>query len=418
MSKKDKKEKVQRQRYHVVSGDFNSSSAQKEAEDEIFKMLKEDSLKRKPDEGISDEEFDKVVSSIVEEVITTTPSPVKEPSNVVDEYDVSPNAIHGEEEEDDTYAVGYSPFMLVEIHHMSHLLLNDSTIPNGIIRLDTLNSIGLEGNYTKKEYEKYLFVLMNLYLLTKSPDCFITYKEFIDRFGCGGDSVKILENMYPIIIDNIDEKFVIIHFIDKAEVKKEIGYIAEYLANNDTIDGYKMILQMHLDILGRSFWNMYDYAFLNTTSKDLLKVIYNEFVTLASDSPIDDYIEASEKNGIQYVERPINTILTTVKEFFVCEPLIQHEEEFKLRYSDIKQTVSEVPASTKEEIHTPKNILESIKQAEEDTDELDDDDDQDDGNEAMKPEDYVPSSSSSDDYEEVEDADDIELAPFTPIRRQ
>ena len=79
MSKKDKKEKVQRQRYHVVSGDFNSSSAQKEAEDEIFKMLKEDSLKRKPDEGISDEEFDKVVSSIVEEVITTTPSPVKEP---------------------------------------------------------------------------------------------------------------------------------------------------------------------------------------------------------------------------------------------------------------------------------------------------------------------------------------------------
>ena len=42
MSKKDKKEKVQRQRYHVVSGDFNSSSAQKEAEDEIFKMLKED----------------------------------------------------------------------------------------------------------------------------------------------------------------------------------------------------------------------------------------------------------------------------------------------------------------------------------------------------------------------------------------
>ena len=412
MSKKDKKEKVQRQRYHVVSGDFNSSSAQKEAEDEIYKMLKEDSLKRKTDEGISDEEFDNAVSPIAEEIIATTPSPV-EPSNVVDDYDVSPNAIYGEEEEDDTYGVGYSPFMIVEIHHMSHLLLNDNTIPNGIIRLDTLNSIGLDGNYTKKEYEKYLFVLMNLYLLTKSPDCFITYKEFIDRFGCGGDSVKILENMYPIIIDNIDEKFVIIHFIDKAAVKTEIGYIADYLANDDTIDGYKMILQMHLDILGRSFWNMYDYVFLNTTSKDRLKVIYDEFVTLTSDSPINDYIEASEKNGIKYIERPINTILTTVKEFFVCEPLIQHEEEFNLRYSDVKQTVSEVPASAKEEVHTPKNILESIKQAEEDTDELDDDDDQDDG-----PEDYVPSHSSSDDYEEVENADDIELAPFTPIRRQ
>ena len=226
-------------------------------------------------------------------------------------------------------------------------------------------------NYNEYQWSLALTYIFDRYMDSKLPDMIMSYDDFKKKFYDKDMDEYMLPDVFTaklVKMNDIDLAF--INFTTDSCVANTAGY----LAGMDNINAVNLIYQINSLVV-----NKYPYTY-----EDVKAMTDKQYST------IDDYLsEVQDEIGGYYSVKEDNLYM----------------REFP--YSSVDNLIRLIDSEPEE---TPRSsVLNSIKDAEDDTDELDDNEDESDN--------YEDEGKEHLDVEEISDSEDIDLPMFTPIRR-
>lgn len=302
---------------------------------------------------------------------------VSSDEEIEDNYDVSSAALNSdevnpEEECNSNSIFPYDSFTCdFNMYHERHffVILDASGIIHKLF-IQSAESDKVK-NYNEYQWSLALTYIFDRYMDSKLPDMIMSYDDFKKKFYDKDTDEYMLPDVFTaklVKMDNMDLAF--INFTTDSCVADTAGY----LAGMDNINAVNLIYQINSLVV-----NKYPYTY-----EDVKAMTDKQYST------IDDYLsEVQDKIGGYY----------SVKE----DDLYMRE----FPYSSVDNLIRLIDSEPEETPGT--SVLNSIKDVEDDTDELDDNEDESDN--------YDDEGREHLGFEEISDSEDIDLPMFTPIRR-